>query len=335
MELISKLSNLDLIIYLLVLICYYFLAKSTSKRNKYILLFLFIILSFFLNFNIVNYKIRDFDTYVKVINLRGHNPIGFLDFFYEPYFLLLSKYLIKFISVSGIIEFYYFILILVSLLFFSWLSFLEEISLWKKYFLFNLFYLLFTFVLLRNGIAYMLIAVFFYYLSKGRFYYSFFSSILFHLTVFPILLFSFFRHKKINLYIIPFCLSLILLFVFLFFDTNSVLYSKYQDFKINSLGYNNTIHYLVFVSSITIFIFYYILYKNQLNNYFYVSLLFIYLILFYFNSVMGFRFSFYILLYLMLNTKLLFSSRLENILNSYSILFIVFGFLTFKLFLYI
>ena len=312
---------------------YYFLLKNIDKKRKYFFLFLFIFFSLTIKLIIPLSEIRDFFTYTRVLSDKGHMKIRFVDILYEPYFLFLSKILLLWFSILQVLNFYYFLLFILSISFFIWLAFLKDISLWKKYFLFNLFFILFTFILLRNGIAYMMTAMFFYYLSKDRFMISFFSALFFHITTIPVLFLSVLRKKRLNYYIIPLGITLIFLFFYLFLNESSLLFLKYKDFKKNSVFYNYTVHNVVFFISISIFISYLIFYKNKLLNYFYVSLIFFYVILFYFNAVMGFRFSFYIFLYLFMNTKLIFSSKVDAVFNKYSILFIILGVLTLELFL--
>jgi hypothetical protein len=323
------------LLFLVVFISYYFLLKNINNNRKYFYLLVFILFSIIIKLIIPLSELRDYFTYAKVLSDKGYKKILFADILFEPYFLFLSKILLSWFSISQVLKFYYFFLFMLSTSFFIWIAFIEEVSFWKKYFLFNIFFILFSFILLRNGIAYMMLALFFYYLSKDRFLLSFFSALFFHITTVPVLFLSLLREKKLNFYIIPLGVLIVFSFIYLFLNESSLFFLKYKDFKKNSSFYNYTAHYTVFFLSLSYFTFCLFFFKKTLFNYFYFLLIFIYAVLFYFNPVMGFRFSFYILLYLMLNTKLLFSSRLENILNSYSILFIVFGFLTFKLFLYI
>jgi hypothetical protein len=261
--------------------------------------------------------------------------IRFEDIVFEPYFLFLSKNLLSWFSILQVLKFYYFLLFFTGMSFFIWLAFSTDLSFWKKYFIFNLFYILFTFVLLRNGIAYVMLALFFYYLSKNIHIKILYSSILFHITAFPVLLFSFFRTKKINYYIIPIGLFLISLFVFLFYSKYSMLYLKFKDFKKNSIAYNYLFHNIVFFLTLLIMFFYIRFHKHILNNYYFILLIFVYIILFYFNVVMGFRFSFYIILYLIMNVNLNFFPKFEKFFNRISILFIFLGILSLKLFLFV
>lgn len=330
----SHLLNVDSVVIIMGLLTYYILLKSTSSKQAKIALILFLLLSVFVKSHLPLIAIRDFFTYNRVLIDKGKMGIRIEDVIFEPYFLLLSKMLLKWLSILQVLKIYYFILFMLAIAFFSWLAFLKDLSLWKKYLIFNLFFILFSFILLRNGIAYMMLAFFFYYLSKNRYFIFCFSAIIFHITSFPVLFLSFFRKKKLNLFILPLAIIFILLFAYLFYDSSSIFYLKFKDFKKNAAGYNYPIHTLVFIMTLSIFIGYFIYFKSLLNNYYYILLIFIYVILYYFNSVMGFRFSFYIILYLIMNTKLILNSRIENALNRYSFLFIIIGIITVKLFLY-
>ena len=327
--------QLNTLLFVIVFSSYYFLLKNIDTKRKYIFLFTFIFFSLIIKLIIPLSEIRDFFTYTRVLSDKGHMNFFFVDILYEPYFLFLSKILLTCFSIFQVLSIYYFLLFILSISFFIWLAYLKDISFWKKYFLFNLFFILFTFILLRNGIAYMMIAMFFYYLSKDRFIISFFTALFFHITTIPVLFLSFLRKKSLNYYIIPLVIVMIFLFFYLFLNESSLFFLKYKDFKKNSVLYNHTVHNIVFSISISIFISYLIIYKNKLLNYFYVLLLFLYVILFYFNAVMGFRFSFYIFLYLFMHTKLMFSSKADAFLNKYSILFITLGIITVGLFLFV
>ena len=332
---ISQLFRFDTILFLMVSVVFFMLLTAKSSQQKKLFLFFFISTTIFFKLYIPLGEIRDYFTYTRVLSDKGHMNIRFMDILFEPYFLLFSKVMLYWFSILQVLNFYYFILFILGVSFFSWLALIEDLSIWKKYFIFNLFFILLSFVLLRNGIAYMILAVFFYYLSKNRFSFLYFGSIVFHITTFPVVFLSFFRNKKINFYIVPIVIILILLFSYLFFNDSSIFYLKFKDFKKNSIGYNFPIHNLIFTLSFSCFILYFVFFKPILNNYYYILLIIIYVILYYFNSVMGFRFSFYIILYLIMNTKLLINSRLESILNRFSILFIFLGILTLKLFLFV
>lgn len=334
-NLFHNVIQLNTLFFVVVFFSYYFLLINTASNKKYIFLFTFILFSLIIKISIPLSEVRDFYTYTRVLSNKGHMKVRFDDFVFEPYFLLISKILLSWFSILQVLKFYYSLLFVIGMSFFIWLAFSEQLTLWKKYFIFNLFYTLFAFVLLRNGIAYVLIALFFYYLSRKIYLKLIYTSVLFHITAFPVLLFSFFRNKRINYYIIPIGLFLIALFAFLFYSKYSMFYLKFKDFKHNSIGYNYLVHNIVFILTLMISFLFFYFHKHILNNYYFVLLIFLYIILFYFNAVMGFRFSFYIILYLIMNVSLNFSPKIEKLLNKYSILFIFLGIMSVKLFLFV
>ena len=327
--------TIENLVLLLISINYYFLTKKYSLKIKFFLLFSFLMLSLLLKYFINLDVVRDYYTYTRVLSDNGHKKITFINFVYEPYLLLISKILLRFLSIPVVLKIYYNTLFVISIAFFSWLAFLRDLSPWRKYLLFNLFFVLFTFILIRNGIAYMLIALFLYDLSKGRNSYIYYGSVLFHITCIPIVIASFFRNKKINIYIIPIGIVLIVFFAFLFLGKSSILYAKFNDFKKNSITYNHLFHEIIFYSTLVIFSVYFLFNKNKLNNYFYILLIIMYLILFNFNYVMGFRFSFYIFIYLLMSANINFTSKIEEIINKYHILFLPIALISLKLFLYV
>jgi hypothetical protein len=326
---------INTIFFVLISIIYFFLSQNIKNQKKYILLFLFISVSLFFRFLIPNERIPDFSTYTDVLYNNVSLPISIVDFYYEPYYLLLSKSLIRWISVPQLLNFYYFSLFSISLIFFSWLSFLNDISPWKKYLLFNLFYILFTFVLLRNGIAYMIFATYFYLLYKCKNVYFQITSFLFHLSSYIVLFFSLFISKKINYYIILVVLVLLASILFLYFNDSSFLYAKFYDYKANGYGYNYKAHNFIFVISLMIFCIVFFFFKDCLNNYFFFLMVILYVIFFCLNPVMGFRFSFYIYLYLLMNPKIRFTDKFEKYSQLLSIPFILLGIITLRLFLFV
>ena len=326
---------MELFLYIFILLLFYFLNKNYILNIRIILFIFFLLSSFLLNYLIINDQIRDYFTYTRVLTDKGYYQIVLKDLFYEPYFIMLSKFLLKYFTIPVVLNIYYTILYLTSTLFFSWLVFETKLSSWKKNILFNFFYILFSFVLIRNGLVYMIFALFFYQSSLNRKFYIQYASFFIHLTSIPILFLSLFKSKKINFYIIPIAVILLASTFFLFLDKSSILYLKYIDYKKNSVNYNYLIHYVIFFLTISLFIYLFFKFNLILSNYFFTLMVFIYITLFYFNAVMGFRFSFYIFLYLLMNTSIVFNKKTESILNRYSFLFILIGFLSFKLFLFV
>jgi len=321
-------------LYILLFFVYFTLTSVKLRRTRLIFSAIFILLSLLLNQILDHELFRDYATYYRVLTDKGYKPVSFSDFIYEPYLMLISKLLLKYFSIGSVLFFYYLILFLLSTLFFCWIAFLEDISPWKKNIFFGLFHILFTFLLIRNGIALMILAVFFYLQSKSTKTYFQLSSLFFHLTTFPVLLFSIFNKKKITYFIIPIIIFITISLFFLLNDPASILNQKFRDFQKNSIYYNYPFHYSVFVLTISIFIFFWVYFKKILNNYFYVLMILLYVLLFYFNVVMGFRFSFYIFIFLLIDKNLHFSDPIEKYLNRYSLFMFVFSILSFRLFLF-
>ncbi len=302
---------------------YYLLNLNFNIKLKIVLSFLFIVICFAIKFNIDVSKMPDYDGYFQVIGIV--NPeISIKALFAEPYYFQIVNYLYQSNSAEDSIKFFYNINFFLTLTFFIWLSFLNDISIWKKIVLYVLYFYFFSYVLLRNAPAYLLIGVLYYYLYKGKYIKICLLSFLAHLSSLPILLFSFFKNKKGD--------KKLFVLLFLFFLGFNILlklpvFGVYEKFTYYREGHEygqSIFHKVYFIFMIFINLFLVFKNKDLLYNYTYSFIFLTYFFIQLASPVMGFRFSIYMILYLLLNPKLVVDGRLEKWFNWLSPVLVVF-----------
>lgn len=308
-----------LIMFLLVttsFIIYYLLSIKSDFYLKLLLSTFFIILCITLKLNVDISTIPDFHMYFNEIG--SSQPLLFSTMFKEPYYYFCINYLHKYYSPLNSIKVFYNVNFLFSICFFIWVSFLKDISIWKKITMYSLYFYLFSFVLLRNTPSYILTGILFYYLHKNKFikisYISFFA----HISSLPILFFSLFKNKPVDrflfIYLILYCFLLKLILTYSFFGI-SERFENYQNIM-HTINWFNHLLYLVLFISLNVFIFF--INKKVIYNYTYFFMFFTYLFLEFISPVLGFRFSIYMIFYLLLNPELKLTYKLDNKLNRLS-----------------
>lgn len=302
---------------------YYLLNQNFNVKIKIVLSFFFVILCFAIKFNIDVSQMPDYDGYFQVIGTV--NPeISIKTLFAEPYYFQIVNYLYQNNSATDSIKYFYNINFVLTLTFFIWLSFLNDISIWKKIVLYVLYFYLFSYVLLRNAPAYLLIGILYYYLHKGKYVRICLLSFFAHLSSLPILLFSFFKNKKGDK-------KLLVLLLLFFFGFNILLklpvfgiYEKFTYYREGHAYGQSIFHKVYFIFMLIINMF--LVFKNRdlLYNYTYSFIFLTYFFIQLASPVMGFRFSIYIILYLLLNPKLVIDDKLEKWFNWLSPVLVVF-----------
>lgn len=303
---------------------YYLLTLKFNIKVKIVLSFLFVLLCFAIKFNIDVSKMPDYDGYFQVIGVV--NPeFSIKTLFAEPYYFQIVNYLYQKNSAVDSIKFFYNVNFYLTLTFFIWLSFLNDINIWKKIVLYVLYFYLFSYVLLRNAPAYLLVGFLFYYLHRGKYIKISLLSFFAHLSSLPILLFSFFKNKKGDK-------MLFILLLLFFFGFNILLklpvfgiYEKFTYYReIHEYG-QSVFHKIYFIFMIFINLF--LVFKNRdlFYNYTYSFIFLTYFFIQLASPVMGFRFSIYIILYLLLNPKLVLDDKLEKWFNLLSPVLVIFA----------
>lgn len=304
-------------------IVYLLLNLKFNINLRIILAFLFVVLCFIIKWNIDVSKMPDYPNYFKIIGII-EPELSFKMLFAEPYYFQFVNYLYKTHSAADSIKYFYNINFFLTLTFFVWLSFLNDISIWKKIVLFVFYFYLFSYVLLRNTPAYVLIGVLYYYLHKKIYIKFCILSFLAHLSSFPILFFSFFKNKKGDK-------KLFILLVLFFLGFNILLslpifgvYEKFTSYQEGQEYGQSIFHKIYFVVIILINLYLLLKNKNLVFNYTYSFIFLTYFFIQIASPVMGFRFSIYMILYLLINPELKLNYQLEKWFNWLSPLLIIF-----------
>lgn len=280
-----------------------------------------LILRYFLdpNLNLDYFFYFDFKIFQK--------PEDLLSFFLrEPYLYGVYSFF-DFFCVDKVATFLgmYWFNYLIGTAFFVWLLTREDVQMWKKMFLFSCYYFFFTFVLLRNGPVYILFAYYFYYTFREKRFDLVLLSPFAHVSSLLLLL-TYFNKKK-------FYLSLLLLTIltvpFLFFLLRPLLceitafqtiVSKVDAYSTSNFNFG-ILHQLFFFGVIVLLAVFGFVYKKQIFNNIIITTVVIYVITFFINPLVGFRYSPYVFFALflydfeeLLNAKIIRGLNLATIL---------------------
>lgn len=286
---------------------YYFLCQNHIKyQNKVFYLLSFIILSIVLRLLIPTVTNKDYTGYYELYNYD--NPENILSFLIsEPYLFILYKFFELFTSNKRvIIECIYWFNLLISLYFYIWLAFRKDIELWKKVVIFVFYYFLTSYIVLRNAPVYFIYSYFFYYSFRAIQYRKIFFSPFMHLSSAPFLLLLFYKSKNYFKYL---SLALLLFIPVLFFvvfpiiDSIEELQQSLNKVDAYTEGESEVgvFHKIYFCFITLLFIINWLNIKKKLFHPLIITTFIIYYISFFINPVIGFRFSPYIILVLLLN----------------------------------
>jgi len=286
---------------------YYFLCQNHIKyENKVFYLILFIFLSIVLRLLIPTDINKDYIGYYELYNYN--NPENILSFLIsEPYLFIIYKFFELFTTNKRIIiECIYWFNLLISLYFYIWLAFRKDIELWKKVVIFVFYYFLTSYIVLRNAPVYFIYSYFFYYSFRAIQYRKIFFSPFMHLSSAPFLLLLFYKSKNYFKYLF---LALILFIPILFIvvlpiiDSIEELQQSLNKVDAYTEGGSEVgvFHKIYFCFITLLFIFSWLNIKKKLFHPIIITTFIIYYISFFINPVIGFRFSPYIILVLLLN----------------------------------
>jgi hypothetical protein len=321
---------LKAIIVILNFIIYFILCINKKNNFKIPFSILFFLLSFVF-FLLVDFsKMPDYQEYFDVIGLQGKDG-AFNILFSEPYYFQLVNFFNLSLSKEASINVFYFINTLITTSFFIWISFKEDISPWKKVFLYSMYYYLFSFVLLRNTPSYILLATSFYYLNYKKIFLPSLLSFLCHISSLPLIVFSFFKNKKANFLLIFICFGYIFLFNILTKLEVFGIYEKLTIYKDDNQYGQGLFHKIYFYLFIILNLILLLFKKDLILNYTYVFIFLTYIFLQFIGPVMGFRFSIYLIFYLIM-TKNYKEVEIKNysyfnILSFFTIIILVFNYI--------
>lgn len=316
----------------LIFFIYYFQSLSSSFKVKIYFTFLFVVITFI--FQLFHSRGFTPDYYTYLDNFSNYKkPIFNINFFIsEPYYYAISNYLLKYFNKISILEIFYWSCYLLTTVFFCWLSYTRDIEVWKKALFFNIFYILFSLVLIRNTIAYLGAGLLFYHLSHEKLKKIYLLSFVAHLSAFPVVFTSLLKNRKSNYAIFLFAAIVVLSFYITINYLTLPFSTKIKDYLSSSTLYWTPFHIIYFFFILFISISFIYFYKHIFSNFTFILLIAFYLSFQYLNPIMGFRFSFYLIIYILLNSKFSFPSTLTKQLNLLSLISFPIGLFTTYLF---
>jgi hypothetical protein len=286
---------------------FYYLASFNSSRLDHRVVFIigFLIFTIFLRIDISPELNKDYYGYYDLHNFE--NPTDITSFLLsEPYLYLIYKFFEFFTTDKKyiFIGIYWFNFSITNF-FFIWLATRMDVVIWKKMLLFVFYYFLFGFVLLRNGPVYIFYAYFFYYSYRNKKFKKIVLTPFMHLSALALMITLFQRNKyyfkfffSILLFLLPvliFILMPILTDIIALQGSMNKVDSYSEGIEVVSIFHKI---YLLFVTMVILVTF--IVYKKQAINPILITTIVFYYIFFFINPVLGFRFSPYVFMAILL-----------------------------------
>lgn len=246
---------------------------------------------------------KDFYAYYNLYRIE--QPEYWWEYFTnEPYlYFLYSFFFLFFEKKMEVFEGMYYVNYFFVTIFFIWLMKLKDVFLWKKVLFFSMYYFLFSFVLIRNGVPYMIFAYFIYLIYRGKTTKLVYLTPLMHISSSAPMIMVFHKHKKYIFYLLLVGISAL----FIIFVGATIL--NRPEFgliahKLDAYGKvqeeTSVFHYIYFgIMSIFCFILWFFTRKRFFNPVI-ITTLFVYLAGFMINPVVGFRFSPYLMMAILL-----------------------------------
>ncbi len=285
---------MSIIIFILIF-CFFISYYKLSCGGHWIY---FLCIGIILRFLIPIPLVMDYTAYYSN-NIYDYNIYGIIDFVSEPA-----------LKVAYNICFFFFNDKKQTVHFIYWLNFAScmylfyriskyHIPFFKKMILFSFFYFFFSYVLLRNGIPYLLVFMFFYELNNTEtklrklIIASFFHATA--LIVFLVRIVFEIQFKRLIIY----ALSIIAIIAILAFNNIFVFdyfIDKFHDYS-EVYHYRSLFHIVWMFFIFGVFFWSFIENKVQSSSLFFITLMIVYMVLNYLNPVMGYRLSLYVLLF--------------------------------------
>ncbi|KIA99818.1 hypothetical protein OA93_03115 [Flavobacterium sp. KMS] len=193
---------------------------------------------------------------------------------------------------------------LISSFFFVWLIRRIDVEAWKKMILFVCYYFILTFVLLRNGPAYILFALYFYYSFRKKNFNWILITPFMHISS-CLLLVTFLHKSKYYFSVLVFIFSSI--FFFYFFMSPFLLHIGAFESILNKISFYlkgisdiGIMHKIFFMLISFLIITGFVFYKKKMLHPILMTTVFIYMASYYINPIVAFRFSLYVIFALLL-----------------------------------
>ena len=290
---------------LFTFLSYYFACVFCKNTNKKLVFTGIFILCSFLVRVIINVNLNnDYSLYYNFDIFQ--KPTSLINFVLnEPYLYSVYAFFTLFIDTKKevFLALYWFNFI-INTFFFIWLLFREDLEAWKKMLLFVLHYFLFGFVLLRNGPSYILFALYFYYAFREKRFDLVLLTPLMHISS-SLMLVTYF-HKWRNYFNVLILVALIILCLFFilkpFLSSISAFDSILYKISVYSQGMNEVgiLHILFFLFISFLVIVGSIFHKTKMLHPILITTVFFYVVTFFINPIVAYRFSPYVIFALLL-----------------------------------
>lgn len=309
----------------LTFLSYYFACLTCSDSNKIKLtLSCFIISSFILRLVIHVNQNNDYLLYYNFqIFQKPHNFVSFL--LNEPYLYSVYSFFDFFLdSKESIFLGMYWFNYLIATTFFAWLIKRTDVDVWKKMVLFVCYYSILTFVVLRNGPAYIMFALYFYHSFRNKKFNWILMTPFMHISCCLLLVTFFYKFKYYFSVLVFVFLFLFILYMSPFLSNNGAFESILNKINIYSKGIPSTgiMHKMLFMFIVFMFIVGFVFYKKKMFHPIIITTILFYVISYYINPVVAFRFSFYVIFALLLYSfDPIISEKRLRLINLLTILF--------------
>lgn len=299
---------MSLIVFIAILtFIFYYLScfNSLKLQQKLTFVFCFLISASILR-AIINPELnKDYFGYFDLHNFE--NPDDFISFLLsEPYLYLIHKFIELFTAdKKQIFLGIYWFNFLITNVFFVWLVTRKHVAIWKKMLLFVFYYFLFGFVLLRNGPVYILFACFFYYSYRNKKFNKILLAPFMHLSALALMVTLFQKNKHYLKFFFIIILGLLPVLIFYIMPIlKNVIALQGSMNKVDSYSEGmevvSVFHKIYFLFLTMFILITFSIYKKQAINSILITNIVFYYISFFINPVLGFRFSPYVFMAILL-----------------------------------
>lgn len=290
---------------LFTFLSYYFAClASTGTKQKILYTGLFVVFSIALRV-VLDVTLNN-DYYYYYDFKIFHKPTSFLSFLVnEPYLYSVYAFFTFFFDAKKeVFLAMYWFNFLITTLFFIWLLYRKDVAMWKKMILFVFHYFLFGFVVLRNGPAYMLFALYFYYTFRSKKFNWILITPLMHISSCLLLVTYFHKWKNYfkGLLFAGIFITLFFLVLKPYLASIAAFTSIVSKIEIYSQGMPvvGFMHVLFFLFIFSLFLVGFLLYRKKMLHPILVTTLLFYGVTFFINPVVAHRFSPYVIFALLL-----------------------------------
>jgi hypothetical protein len=301
---------------------FYFLTcfNTLDLDHKYLFALFFLIGTIIIRVQIDVTLNKDYYGYYDHFNFDSRTNMIEL-FFSEPYLYFLFKFFEIFTNdKSAIFNLIYWFTFLLVNMFYIWLAFRKDVQMWKKMLLFVFYYFLFGFVLLRNGPAYLLFGLYFYYSYRGIKFNEVLLTPFIHISSLAMLITFFHKNKYYFRFFLITIIVVSLTILVLMPLLSEMLVLQNSISKADSYSVEvevvSVFHKIYFLFITVVFLFSCYTYKNKIINPIILTTFILYYVGFMINPVVGFRFTPYIFFaILFFNFDGSFNNQFTKVLN--------------------